>query len=144
MALSPSHSGLPSFVMIELSLDGLYNRFFADYSIYSLLRLISIIGGYIFLRQILLRDIKRRQLKAQLDSDNKQKQADLIDNPNDLAKATGVQASDQIWGWGKSTRQRAKRQEKIVQEMLERDATRNNGDYDSDEDIADLLESDSD
>lgn len=102
------------------------------------LRLTVIVGGYVLVRNVVQKYLANKQLLAQLkhDEENKEakKQTDLVDDPN--AQATGALADDGSWGWGKKTRRNVKRQEKILQEQLDRleDA------YDEDKDIEDLLE----
>jgi hypothetical protein len=94
------------------------------------IRLIIIIGGYWFLRTQVSKFLATRQLKQQLEEDQVHKSQEniekLVEKPED----------EQSWGWGKSTRKRVKRQEKLLQEALE-DAQ--NG-ADDDKDIEELLE----
>lgn len=79
-----------------------------------LIRLIAIIGGYWFLRTQASKFLATRQLKDQVDNDNAEKQQakleELVEQPED----------QESWGFGKKTRLRVKRQEKILQEALER------------------------
>lgn len=125
-----------------LDLQKTYSDIVEDFSISHFFRLVIIICGYIFLRQRVSAELKRRQLKKQIEDDKKAREAGLIDRPEDLQEVTGVEASDKAWGWGKSTRRRVRSQQKIFEEEIEKSALRaqNNVDDDSDDDIKDLLE----
>lgn len=94
------------------------------------IRLIVIIGGYWFLRTQLNKFLSNRQLQGQLqESQSEQQQSNverLVENPQD----------EESWGWGKKTRKRVKRQEKLLQEALESAAA---GDVDDDE-LEELLQ----
>lgn len=102
------------------------------------LRLIVIVGGYIFLRNIAQRELAKRQLQNHVKEGEKAKQEnqlkELVDDPNDPAIA-----NDNSFGWGKRTRQRVKRQEKILEEKF-RELQESQGFQDDDRDIEDLLE----
>lgn len=102
------------------------------------LRLIVIVGGYIFLRNIAQRELAKRQLQNQVKEGEKAKQEnklkELVDDPNGPAIA-----NDNSFGWGKRTRQRVKRQEKILEEKF-RELQESQSFQDDDRDIEDLLE----
>ncbi|GME74416.1 unnamed protein product [[Candida] boidinii] len=125
-----------------LDLQKTYREIVEEFNIYHFFRLVIIICGYIFLRQRVSAELKRRQLKKQIDDDKKAREDDLIDRPEDFEEVTGVEASDKAWGWGKSTRRKVRSQQKIFEEEIEKAALRsqNNFDDDSDDDIKDLLE----
>lgn len=94
------------------------------------IRLVVIIGGYWFLRTQLNKFLANRQLQGQLEeSQTEQQQSNierLVENPE----------HEESWGWGKKTRKRVKRQEKLLQEALESAAA---GDVDDDE-LEELLQ----
>lgn len=92
------------------------------------IRLVIIVGGYWFLRTQVNKFLATRQLKQQVEQDNVQKQAEkveqLVEKPQD----------EEGWGFGKKTRKRVKRQEKLLQEALE------SAHQEDDKDIEHLLE----
>ncbi|KAI0464980.1 hypothetical protein LJB42_000197 [Komagataella kurtzmanii] len=140
-------------------LQAIYDDFITDFDIYNLIRIVIIVGGYIFLRGIVSTELKKRQLKKQLESDRKKKllAQGLVDNDacdviHPEEGASGVQVEEEIiddgsWGWGKKTRKEYNRKAKIFEETIKREldakqALRSEFNEDSDQDIADLLEDD--
>ncbi|SGZ52728.1 CIC11C00000003894 [Sungouiella intermedia] len=90
------------------------------------LRLTIIVCIYIFLRGYYSNWSKQRQVKNQIDLDNKlkaeekkreeQKEEEKLENLDNEAKS---------FGWGKATRRNVKRQEKICKMLLRRFGTAN-------------------
>ncbi|KAG7691321.1 hypothetical protein KL930_002388 [Ogataea haglerorum] len=114
-----------------------------EFDIHKFLRLVVIIGGYIFFRQRYLEFMKHYQVKKQLEEDHKRNAEALVEKPNiSEAESTGVAGSDKRWGWGKRTRSKVKAQQKLLQKQLEQaavEASQTSG-PDSDEEINELLE----
>ncbi|AMD19376.1 HBR475Cp [Eremothecium sinecaudum] len=102
------------------------------------MRLVIIIGGYALLRGHLQKYLSNRELKRKANIDEKEiakKQLDdLVEDPNQQ-----VESSTTAFGWGEKTRERVRKQEKILQEQIEK-LKQNQGNEDDDEDIEDLLE----
>ncbi|SCU87802.1 LAFA_0E08900g1_1 [Lachancea sp. 'fantastica'] len=122
-------------------LDNAYHTLYA--SIASLdaqriIRLIIVVGGYALLRNLAQRHLAKRQLDRKVREGEavkaEQKLEDLVDDPKS-AKA----ADSNAFGWGNKTRQRVKRQEKMLEERIE-ELQKYQGNLDDDQDIADLLE----
>ncbi|ODV83964.1 hypothetical protein CANARDRAFT_201854 [[Candida] arabinofermentans NRRL YB-2248] len=122
----------------------IFQQFVDEFSIKQFFRLVIIVGGYIFFRQRALDFIKTRQVKNQIDEDNKRKAEGLIDRPEDFVEVTPLEKSEQAWGWGKSTRKRVKAQEKLFEEKIEELAVKAQkkikSGYDSDDELNDLLQ----
>lgn len=107
------------------------------------IRLVLIVGGYYFIRQIAQRELAKRQLKSQLE----QKDAELhaqhegeLNSANDFALDEESTADTTSFGWGKKTRQRVKKQEKLLEAEFKR--LQENAaeiDEEEDKDIEDLL-----
>ncbi|ESW98404.1 hypothetical protein KL918_005127 [Ogataea parapolymorpha] len=114
-----------------------------EFDIYKILRLVVIIGGYIFFRQRYLEFMKHYQVKKQLEEDHKRNAEALIEKPDIIkAEPTGVAGSDNRWGWGKRTRSKVKAQQRLFQKQVEQAAlqTLQTNGSDSDEEINELLE----
>ncbi|CCH43574.1 hypothetical protein BN7_3127 [Wickerhamomyces ciferrii] len=107
-----------------------------EIDIHKAIRLVVIIGGYIFIRNIAQKVLANRQLKQQLAQDEKDRDQErireLVEDPK--AKTTATESG---FGWGKKTRRNIKLQEEILKETLEK---LEHQDDDSDKDIEDLLE----
>lgn len=104
------------------------------------LRLILIVCGYAFLRNVVSKYLATKQLKQQLEKDESERDLnkikELVDDPQDNADSTSYDNGN--WGFGKKTRRSFKRKEKILKEELEN--LHAHEQYDSDKDIEDLLE----
>lgn len=135
----------PSFIMDEKPeppFQFIYNYVDQD-TFTKYLRLTIIVCIYIFLRGYYSNWSKQRQVKNQIDLDNKlkaeekkreeQKEEEKLENLDNEAKS---------FGWGKATRRNVKRQEKILQDAAEEIRERKQTAYDAaeDHDIDDLLE----
>lgn len=134
--------------------DKIQNRLLNDFDLYQLIRLVIIIGGYIFLRTRVSEYMQQKQLKTQLEKDKEMKAQQLINDPTgELAQAEaeelfgdneGVSKSEKNWGWGKTTRRKVKKQQALFEKEIEKAAVEaqkklENG-YDSDEDINEFLQ----
>ncbi|KAG7811533.1 hypothetical protein KL921_001799 [Ogataea angusta] len=126
-----------------MGFSGLWEGLSQEFDIYKFLRLVVIIGGYIFFRQRYLEFMKHYQVKKQLEEDHKRNAEALVERPNAIeAESTGVASSDKRWGWGKTTRCKVKAQQKQFQKQIEQaalEASQTNG-PESDEEINELLE----
>lgn len=134
-------------------LERVQNRLFSDFDVYQLIRLVIIIGGYVFLRTRVSDYLKQQQLKTKIDQDKELKSQKLIDDPTgEVAEAEaealfpdseGISRSEKGWGWGKSTRRKVKKQQTIFEKEIEKaavDAQRKlETGYDSDDEIKELL-----
>lgn len=109
-----------------------------EIDLHGALRLVIIVGGYAFARNIAQKYLAKRQLERQIEHDkatqHEGKVNDLVDDPNEV-HATGLDSGS--WGFGKKTKRNVKRQQKILQEQLE---SMHAGVVDDDKDIEDLLE----
>lgn len=135
-------------------LERVQNRVFGDFDVYQLIRLVIIIGGYVFLRTRVSDYLKQQQLKTKVEQDRDLKAQKLIDDPTgEVAEAEaealfpnneGISRSEKGWGWGKSTRRKVKKQQAIFEKEIEKaavDAQRKlETGYDSDEEIKELLQ----
>lgn len=138
---------------INTFIERIQKRLFNNFDIYQLIRLVIIIGGYIFLRTRVTDYLKQQQLKAQIEHDKELKSKKLIDDPTgEVAKAEseelfqeheGISKSEKGWGWGKSTRRKVKKQQALFEQEIERAAIeaqkKLDKGYDSDEEINELL-----
>ncbi|KAH3665387.1 hypothetical protein OGAPHI_003571 [Ogataea philodendri] len=134
------------FLLSMFDLNNIYESFTQEFDIFKSLRLVVIIGGYIFFRQRYLAFMKQYQVKKKLEEDRNNKSNELIERPGeghlDEAVSSGISASDGRWGWGKRTRNKVKSQQKLLQSQLEYAATKSTNDAtsDSDDEINELLE----
>lgn len=134
--------------------EKIQTKLFKDFDVYQLIRLVIIIGGYIFLRTRVSDFLKQKQLKAQLEHDNKKKENELINDPTgQVAEAEAeelflnnenIAQSEKSWGWGKSTRRKVKKQQALFEKEIERAATQAqaklDAGYNSDEEIDEFLQ----
>ncbi|AGO13203.1 AaceriAFR055Wp [[Ashbya] aceris (nom. inval.)] len=100
-------------------------------------RLLIIIAGYLLLRTQLQKLLANREIKRKLEQDKakeERKREKLVENPDQEPEAETT-----AFGWGEKTRQRARRQEQLLQERVEQ-MQREQAGGDDDKDIADLLE----
>lgn len=111
-----------------------------DIDLQHAIRLIIIVGAYIFLRNIVQKQLAHRDLKRQFQNDElssqeikKMKVLDSLESPSK------VQASSTEFGWGKKTRKRIKQQEQILEQQIEQ-LKQFQCLSDDDKDIEDLLE----
>lgn len=106
------------------------------------LRLVIIVGGYMLLRRLAQRELAKRQLASQVQRDQERKQEKLIDRPEEEATTTSVAAEPETFGWGNKTRYRVKKQQELLGQAIDnlKKKQQHQAGYDSDEDIADLLE----
>lgn len=132
----------------------LQQKVFQDFDIYQLLRLVIIVGGYIFLRTRVSEYLKQQQLKTQLEHDKAAKAEKLINDPTgEAAEAeaaelfgehAGIAKSEANWGWGKTTRRKVKKQQAAFEKEIERaavDAQRKlDSGYNSDDEINEFLQ----
>lgn len=138
----------PTLKIIMSIIDKIYNNVFADFNVYHLLRLVIIIGGYAILRQRATEWLKQRQLKSQLEHDERLKAESLIQKPGEAEEADDyddtIKQSEKAWGWGKATRRKVKKQQEIFEKEIEKAAVeaqkKLNSSYDSDDEINELLE----
>ncbi|CEP61839.1 Pga2p LALA0_S04e01882g [Lachancea lanzarotensis] len=122
-------------------LDNAYQTLYASVASLDaqrIIRLVIIVGGYALLRNLAQRHLAKRQLdrkvrEGQLAKDEKRVE-ELVDDPN-----SAQSAESNAFGWGNKTRQRVKRQEKLLEERIE-ELQKYQGNLDDDQDIADLLE----
>ncbi|GME84735.1 unnamed protein product [Ambrosiozyma monospora] len=123
------------------SIQAIIEDFINEFNPHHLVKLLIIIGGYIFFRQRFMDFMKQKQIKNQLAADEETKKQNLIERPEDYMNSTGVEASESGWGWGKNTRRKVKKQQQLFEEEIEKSALRaqNNSGYDSDDDIKELL-----
>lgn len=111
------------------------------------IRLVIFIGGYILLRNLVQRELAKRQLQQQVNKDQERKERDLIEDPTkgllDDAEQTKLE-EPKVFGWGNKTRYRVQKQKEAFGRAVDKlkESQRKNGTVavDSDEDIADLLE----
>ncbi|KAG0677961.1 hypothetical protein C6P40_004463 [Pichia californica] len=139
--------------ILNTVVEKIQKRVFNDFDIYQLIRLVIIVGGYIFLRTRVSDYLKQQQLKAQIEHDKELKSSKLINDPTgEIAKAEdeelfkeheGINKSEKGWGWGKSTRRKIKKQQAIFEQEIEKAAVeaqrKLQSGYDSDEEINELL-----
>lgn len=100
------------------------------------LRLTIIICAYVLFRGIASRELTKREINRKIQQDNQDKADKLVDkvDEKEIAEASA-------FGWGKKTRKRVARQQKMLEEKL--DELKEKGGWDhEDDDIADLLEDD--
>lgn len=126
---------------------------FASISLLQAIRLVAIVGGYILIRNLVTRELAKRQLEEKVRADERRLQKErtekLVEKPDELDggdsgdKATG---STTEFGWGKKTRRRVKKQkemfERAVDQLKQQQQQGLGSSYNSDEDadIQDLLE----
>lgn len=106
-------------------------------------RLTIIVCIYIFARGYYSNWSKQRQVKNQLDLDNKMKEQEKAHKEKkEEEKLERVDDEAKSFGWGKATRRKVKHQEKILQDAAEEIRETNQSAYDAaeDHDIDDLLE----
>lgn len=134
--------------------ERIQKRLFSDFDVYQFIRLVIIIGGYIFLRSRVSDYLKQQQLKTEIEQDKELKAKKLIDDPTgEVAEAEaeelfqdseGISRSEKGWGWGKSTRRKVKKQQALFEKEIEKatvEAQRKlQKGYDSDEEINELLQ----
>lgn len=129
--------------------DSIYEKVCAELDIYHVIRLVVIVGGYLILRTRAQEWMKTRQLKAQLEDDKAKRAEGLVERPEDeLTRLQPVDhdvaEQDGNWGWGKSTRTRARKLQREFEETVEAAAVkaqrRANNEVDSDDDIKEFLE----
>lgn len=102
------------------------------------IRLVMVVGGYILLRNLAQRELAKRQLEDQIKKSQEKKEEErLKELAPDLNDPEAIE--DNTFGWGKKTRKRVKRQQKILEERLE-ELQQYQGSQDDDKDIEDLLE----
>jgi hypothetical protein len=137
----------------ESILEKIQTRLFKDFDLYQLIRLVIIIGGYIFFRTRVSDYLKQRQLKAQVEQDKAEKTNKLINDPTgEIAQAEseelfqqheGIAQSEKSWGWGKSTRRKVKNQQAAFEKEIERAAVKAQksleAGYNSDDEINEFL-----
>ncbi|SCV02902.1 LAME_0H06128g1_1 [Lachancea meyersii CBS 8951] len=103
-----------------------------------IIRLVIIVGGYALLRNLAQKHLAKRQLERKVregeQAKAEQKLEELVDDPKGEETA-----SANAFGWGNKTRQRVKRQEKILEERIQ-ELQKYQGNLDDDQDIAHLLE----
>ncbi|ODV98449.1 hypothetical protein PACTADRAFT_926 [Pachysolen tannophilus NRRL Y-2460] len=108
-----------------------------------IIRLIAIVGGYIFARRIYMKYAQQKQLEEQLARDEKLKTENLIngsDLQSELIEDTDPTKDDQSWGWGKTTRRKVKQQQKIFEDELIKIAEEKAALDDSEDELTELLE----
>lgn len=118
--------------ILETVVNKIQRRVFENFDVYQLIRLVIIIGGYIFLRTRVSDFLKQRQLKAQIENDKQLKADKLINDPTgEAAKAEaeelfveheGIHKSEKSWGWGKATRRNVKKQQALFEAEIEKAA----------------------
>ncbi|CAH03088.1 Pga2p [Kluyveromyces lactis] len=118
----------------------LYQTF--DIDLQHAIRLIVIVGGYFFLRQIAQRELAKRQLKNQLAEKDDEAIRSVAAGTSDGSTADQGESSanGSSFGWGNRTRQRVKKQEELLESEIQR--LQENGavlDPEDDKDIEDLL-----
>ncbi|CCD25624.1 Pga2p NDAI_0F03060 [Naumovozyma dairenensis CBS 421] len=111
---------------------------FADFDAKKGIRLVIVVGAYIFIRNYVAKELAKKQLERQAREDehriSKEKKEKLIDVPEDEKKSETT-----AFGWGNKTRRRVKKQEEILEKAVENLQRRQLDDEDSDADIQDLL-----
>lgn len=120
----------------------IYNYVDKD-TLHKYLRLTIIVCLYIFARGYYSNWSKQRQVRNQLDLDNKLKaQEKQKKQEEEEQKFDQLDDEAKSFGWGKATRRKVKRQEKILQDAAEEIRENNQSSYDAaeDHDIEDLLE----
>lgn len=134
--------------------EKIQKKLFKDFDVYQLIRLVIIVGGYIFLRTRVSDFLKQRQLKTQLEHDNKKKENELINDPTgQVAEAEAeelflnngnIAKSEKSWGWGKTTRRKVKKQQALFEKEIEKAATQAqaklDAGYNSDDEINEFLQ----
>ncbi|ODV82158.1 uncharacterized protein CANTADRAFT_43774 [Suhomyces tanzawaensis NRRL Y-17324] len=105
------------------------------------IRLAVVVGFYVLFRQYYANYAKAKQLKHQLAQDEKEAK----DKPEADKKKEELQKQleeDNVFGWGKKTRNRKKQQQAIIDQLAEETRLRYQTAYDAaeDHDIEDLLE----
>lgn len=140
---------------MESFVQKIQRKLFADFDIYHLIRLVIIIGGYMFLRTRVSDFLKNRQMQSQLEHDREMKAKKLIDDPtNEAAEAEaetefangndGIHRSEKQWGWGKATRRKVKKQQALFEKEIEKAAIdaqhKLDSGYNSDDEISQYLQ----
>lgn len=134
--------------------ERIQTRVFGDLDAYKFIRLVIIIGGYIFLRNRVSDYLKQKQLKEQIIRDKQMREEKLINDPTgeieraaneDLfAEHEGISNSEKAWGWGKATRRKVAKQKALFEQEIERAAieaqSKLQKGYDSDEEINEFLQ----
>ena len=129
---------------------------FTSISLLQAIRLVAIVGGYILIRNLVTRELAKRQLEEKVRADERRIQKErtdrLVEKPDELAGGGGGDAGDKTtgstteFGWGKKTRRKVKKQkemfERAVDRLKEQQQQGQGSSYNSDEDadIQDLLE----
>lgn len=106
-------------------------------------RLFLFIVVYIMFRGYYSNWAKQRQVKAQLEQDKREaEEKPERERQEREAQLQKIEEEAQLFGWGKQTRSKAKRNEAILQEAVAELRERNQLAYDAaeDHDIEDLLE----
>lgn len=117
--------------LVQRLKKNLYETF--DMDLVHAIRLVVIVCGYVIIRQIAQRHLKKREIENRLNENmNDQNEPPVV-----VEEQIDATSSTTSFGWGKKTRQRVKEQEKILEAKLE-ELKAAQGDED-DEDIADLL-----
>ncbi|SCU85580.1 LADA_0D08372g1_1 [Lachancea dasiensis] len=123
--------------LLQNSFQNVYDSF-ANLDFQHAIRLVIIVGGYVLLRNLAQRHLAKKQLENKVREGEKlraeERQEKLVEDPNSVASV-----NENAFGWGNKTRQRVKRQEKILEERID-ELKKYQGNLDDDEDIADLLE----
>lgn len=105
-------------------------------------RLLIIVCAYIFARNIASRHLTKRQLQSRVRHDEariqKEHREGLIEDPDSPAARATAAASG--FGWGKATRKRVQRQKEMFEQAVDELKRKQELGYDSDDEIADLLE----
>lgn len=112
-------------------------------SLQKYLRLTIIVCLYVFARGYYTNWSKQRQVRHQLDLDNKLKAEEKKRKEQESEeKLEKVDEEAKSFGWGKATRRKVKHQEKILQDAADEIRETNQSAYDAaeDHDIDDLLE----
>lgn len=120
----------------------IYNYVDKD-NLHKYLRLTIIVCLYIFVRGYYSNWSKQRQVRNQIDLDNKMKEQEKERKQREgEEKIEKLDEEAKTFGWGKATRRKVKRQEKILQDAAEEAREYHQGLYDAaeDHDIDDLLE----
>lgn len=140
--------------IVDGIIEKVQKKLFTEFDVYQLIRLIIIVGGYIFLRTRATEYLKNKQLRDQIEKDKEEKARKLVNDPTgEGARAEaeemfqeydGIKKSEQGWGWGKATRKRVKKQQALFEKEIERAAVeaqrKLDNNYDSDEEINELLQ----
>lgn len=139
-------------------IDGLFDKvqrkLFSEFDVYQFIRLVIIIGGYIFFRTRASEYMKNRQIQNQISQDNEDKARKLIEDPTGegaqaeaeemFQEYDGIKKSEKGWGWGKATRKRVKKQQALFEKEIERAAVeaqrKLDSGYNSDDEINEFLQ----